>query len=389
MRLSVAYNGDLELIDRLRDIKSVVNIFGAQSKSVTGGGRSSFTLPDVHQTDIEKAVDKAHSYGIEFNYVMNSSCMGNKEYTSSKYKDIVEHLDWLMEMGVDWITLANPYIIEISKKRHHNLKISLSSFVTVESVQRAKYYDEIGVDEITVRENVNRSFQLLKEMKQSVKCEIQLLANQACLYQCPYQFYHCNFVSHASQRDNPSSEGQLDFSILKCNHLRFTDPAELIKTCWIRPEDLLHYEEIGIDKFKLSDRSSPTSWLAKVAEAYHNRRFEGNLAEILNLCIGMNRRQANSPLQASHPKLTDEYKNMRKLLKAFALLEVNIKNEGLEGFINYFKSKDCKSTSCDKCQYCNKVAERVVSFPYPDGIKRALQDIDDLVEQMVTRGIAE
>ncbi len=384
MKLSVAYNGDLDLIEKLKCYKSVSNIFGAPSKMVTGGGRSSFVLPEITEGDIEKAVKNSHANNIEFNYVMNSACMGNKEYTDEKYKEIIEHLDWIKEIGADWITLANPYIIEVCKNRHPDLKISLSSFVTVESIQRAKYYDEIGVGEITVRENINRDFRLLEEMRKSVDCEIQLIANQACLYQCPYQFYHCNFVSHASQRDNSSSNGQIDFCVLKCNKYRFSDPTEIIKSCWIRPEDIKFYEEIGIDKFKITDRSSPTQWLDNVVKTYQDRKLKGNnLADILNLCIGVNRRKSNNSVIKDTDIMTKELKNMRKLVKAFALLEVNINNKELDGFIEHFKSFRCKEISCDSCGYCEEVSKRAIEFPYPQSVKRGVRYIDDLLNDVI------
>jgi collagenase-like PrtC family protease len=385
MRLSVAYNGDLDLIERLKEIKSVVNLFGSMSKTVTGGGRSSFVLAQISKNDIEQAVTAAHSYGIEFNYVMNSICTGNKEYTQAIYAEIVAHFDWLRSIGVDWVTLANPYIIELCKRKFPDIKVSLSTFVSVETIQRAKFYEAIGVDEITVRENINRKFALLQALKQSVKCDIQLLANQACLYQCPFQHYHCNFVSHASQSGDASSEGLIDFCILRCNQYRFSQPAELIKPGWIRPEDLRVYEELGIDKFKLSDRGSPTAWLVKVARAYHQRKYEGNLAEILNLCMGMNRRRGQSRLRADASPLTPEITAMRKLLKAFALLEVEIDNQGLNGFLEYFKIADCNLLACDSCGYCQKVAEQVVRFPDPQSVARGLEYLAGLAEAMVDR----
>lgn len=378
----MAYNGDLELIENLKDIKSVVNLFGSPSKTVTGGGRSSFTLPEISRQDIEQAVATAHSYGIEFNYVMNSICSGNKEYTPAVYAEIVSHFDWIDSIGVDWVTLANPYLIEMCKKRFPRIKVSLSSFVTVETIQRAKFYEAIGVDEITVRENINRKLPLLKALRQSVKCDIQLLANQACLYQCPFQHYHCNFVSHASQSGDHSSQGMIDFCILKCNQYRFSQPAEIIKSGWIRPEDLQVYEQLGVDKFKLSDRGSPTAWLTKVARAYDGRSYEGDLAEILNLCMGMNRRKAQSPMQTG-VSVTDEVAAMRKLLKAFALLEVQIDNQGLNGFLEFFHTVDCNRTSCEHCRYCQTIAERVLRFPDPPSVERGLKYLAELAEELI------
>jgi len=59
-------------------------------------------------------------------------------------------------------------------------------------------------------------------------------------------------------------------------YFRLRDPSQLIRSAWIRPEDLRHYEEIGIHDFKLSGRTKTVAWILKCMRAYAKRSFKSN-----------------------------------------------------------------------------------------------------------------
>ena len=58
-------------------------------------------------------------------------------------------------------------------------------------------------------------------------------------------------------------------------------PAEMIKSRWIRPEDIIRYEEMGFGRFKVGQRTQNTEWNTRAATAYSNRTYDGNLLEII------------------------------------------------------------------------------------------------------------
>jgi len=113
-------------------------------------------------------------------------------------------------------------------------------------------------------------------------------------------------------------------------YFRLRDPSQLIKSAWIRPEDIRHYEEIGIHDFKLSGRTKTVAWILKCMRAYAKRSFKGNLLDILD-CPQMLR------------------------------YVFHIENEKLEGCIEQWKH--CKKI-CDECGYCNKIAENIIIRKY-------------------------
>lgn len=50
---------------------------------------------------------------------------------------------------------------------------------------------------------------------------------------------------------------------------------------FVRPEDLVMYENIGVKLFKITGRSKPIGWLEEVVFAYLNRQYNGNLFRLL------------------------------------------------------------------------------------------------------------
>lgn len=361
MEFSVSYNGDLNLIHRLSEYKSVKHIYGAMSNNQIGNGRCIKGLPPIEQQNIEQAVSLAQKCGIEFNYLINGSCMGNREYYKNERYQIEKLLDWVESIGVTWVTVANPVILQLSKKKHPKLKISLSSFANVDNIERAKYFIDMGVDEITVRENINREFMLLERLSKFSSCEMQVLTNQTCLYQCPLQFYHDNVMSHGSHDliENQKNDLPFDQCIFFCTYQKFSAPENLIKARWIRPEDLSVYEKYGIHKFKITDRIKSTDWLIKVVNAYHQQHYKGNLADILNIVPFKDKRSAGT-LQKGVRFNVD--RNFRNAAVSMLSMNVDIDNQGLNGFLKPFTQQSCQQKDCNTCQYCHKIAQDVISF---------------------------
>ena len=58
----------------------------------------------------------AHENGIQFNYLLNASAMGNTEFTCIGQRKMEEMLEWVDGIGVDLITVANVYFLRLIKK---------------------------------------------------------------------------------------------------------------------------------------------------------------------------------------------------------------------------------------------------------------------------------
>ena len=173
--------------------------------------------------------------------------------------------------------------------------------------------------------------------------------NNLCLYQCPYEYYHHDSLGHASQTYNPLNGSHMDYCVLRCTIDRLCDTSQVIKSRWIRPEDIYAYEEIGIDLFKIGGRSMPTERILYAAMAYASRHYRGNLYDILNVLTPKTEFANPASPKTQNP--------------AMALPKVYIDNQALEGVIDFFRKQDCLS-GCSDCHYCQKIADKVIQFDH-------------------------
>ena len=151
------------------------------------------------------------------------------------------------------------------------------------------------------------------------------------------------------------------------------------------------YEALGIEEFKIIDRSRSTAWLLRATKAYASRRYDGNLLDIISLemlgdpngfhpSIDEQSSKGFFKLDAEDQRLTLRMFRLRQRLLA---LNVTIDNTLLSGFLEGFRKIRCMETFCDDCLYCNSYAERAVRFD-PDEAAALVADIDELVDDFMT-----
>lgn len=306
----------------------------------------------------KKHIELAHSLGINFNYVVNASCLGNIEFDREGRKKILEYFDLINNLDVDMVTVAIPYLIELIKKEYSSIKIKASEIADVHSAIRAKFYEGIGAEILTLEIMYNRSFRVLESIRRSVNAEIELVVNSACLFQCPYHDYHNNIVAHTTQEEHPLHGYYMDYCIMKCVPTKLSNPIEIIKAPWIRPEDLHKYEKIGINRFKISNRVGKRELGLKCMEAYSNRRWDGNLGELLTP-LSVDIEKPDGKRLESFPKA--QWNQMTKIWNV-PPPSIYVDNNALEGFIDYFTENDCYGQCGVGCNYCEEIANKAIKI---------------------------
>jgi len=388
MNLIVGTNWDNKLLDKLENYP-VHSVYAKLGSDIFGGGRPSYLLPKITKQEAENHIRIAQSKGIQFNYLLNSSCLGNIEFTKKFNKEIMEHLEWLCEIGTSYVTVAIPYFIELIKKKFPQLKVNVSSLAHVNSVQRAKYFQDLGADMITLLDAFNRDFEFLKGLKENINCEIHLIANLTCLYGCPYQLYHGVISSHASQSEDKLKGYCIDYCLLSCINQKFSNPEEIIKSCWIRPEDIKVYQEIGIDHFKLVERFDTTETITNAVQAYSNESYSGNLLDILSAKTTPKKQLDADVEPIIRPDLVD-VKQLKDFDNVIFSNDQYINNKDLDGFLEFFKRKDCRTSSCDECGYCKRIAEKHFRISNPDKmIQGTAKKLNALITGEVFKGTVE
>ena len=363
MKISLASNYDNNLVDIVKKYP-VYEIYGKLKNDFIGGGRPDISLEDIEVKKFEEHVKKVRDAGINFNYLLNGSCLSNKEQDSNWQKEFISFLNYLKKIGVNSLTVTNPNILVLIKRYYPNdFNIRISTFACVDTYTKAKYWESIGADIICVDfVKINRDFKTLKYMVDHLKnSKIELLVTNSCLKDCPMIYTHTNSLAHASNRYD--SRKYEDWGLFFCQKKQLENLEEYIKSPWIRPEDIKYYEEIGIEHFKITERGFPTSELVKRVKAYCDRKYEGNLLDLIQghgvvkaKKIDFQKKEANT-----RDELYNEIKRVRGLtVPRECEQHIFIDNKKLDGFISFFINNKC-SGNCDSCGYCKKISEKVIT----------------------------
>jgi collagenase-like PrtC family protease len=330
-RLIIPHPGHFQALKEIIEAKEaggfdeVDEVFMGGSPDVMGSGRGVLHAPLLDE--IREQTEYAHQHGIKMNITMNSTCTGGHHLTFEGYKMFSWYFGELNKAGVDAVTVAEPYLVELLRDFPMQTVVSVLSYV--ESPQRAKFFDELGADMITVDTNINRHFDLLEGIVKAVDCGVRLIVNEGCMYRCPFRYSHYNLSSHLSSLNQPRTPlFAPDYYFDRCISIRLRDPTQIIKSGWIRPEDLKAYEAIGITDFKLSGRTKLVNWIIDCMRYYAQRSFEGNVLDILD-CPQMLRDLCYIP------------------------------NERFEGCIEQWSH--CKKV-CNECGYCDRLTKEAVTY---------------------------
>lgn len=335
--------GFLDALDGL----PVGHLYGALARDP--GLRAAAWLPDPSHDDFEAYVARARDRGIETYYALNVACFGNREFTAEGQRWLVEKLGWLEEIGAAGIVLANPYVLGFARARFPRLRIAVSTAAAIDSVDKARFFEERGAELLYLPEYVNRDLRLLREIRRRTRCRLALLVNVGCLLHCPIRQYHINVVSHSGESHELGTF--VDSPLLWCTQEKSRDPAQMLKAPWVRPEDLALYEELGYEEFKLAGREMDPDWILRAARAYAARLYDGDLNDLI---LGYGR------------------------VEPFGALPPRLPNRALDGFAELFRRKhDCR-LGCRDCTYCDDWAEATIRWEgdgeaYAARIERTLQ----------------
>ena len=372
MRLTVPANYDPAILPLLKKYDAV-ELYGKLPFDITGGGRPTSMSTPLSRRALAGYINEVHRQGLEFNYLLNAACFGNAEWTRRFHREVDRLLTWLTDLRVETLTIAAPYLVQIVKKRFPHFKIKVGIYAQVDTVKRAKYWEDLGCDAINLESfSINRDFETLAKIRSAVKADLVLIANHFCQPNCPYQIQHQNGHAHASGL-NPTF--YIDYPLMQCQKNRLTHKELFISSGWIRPEDIARYESLGYTTFKLLERNIPSDALVERAKAYHERKWEGNLADLL-LSFGF----------ASRPPKWSPW----HMLKAFRFWKMPLglasdalrfmKGQGMllytqtknpividsaaipANFLDRFQKGHCNQRECVDCGYCAGIADKAVTI---------------------------
>jgi len=335
LEFSVPYNNDPDTLAEVFRLKErngnrITEIYLSGPQEFSGAGR---IVPEMDFEEFAGLADKIHSEGIRVNLLLNSICEGSDWYSPAVLKSTMDYLERVHEdHGVEAITIANPLYIREVRKRFPAMEICASVLGDIDCVQKAVIFRKAGADVLTPHVDINRDPALLMKIKNATGARLKLMVNEGCLFRCPFRKFHFNYISHKSRKPGMRQGVKAEDNVfsLNCLQLSKSDLSQILKSCWIRPEDLRKYEQIT-GYFKLVGRTSSKTMLLRSVEAYMQESWNGDLLELMagNLySLGM-----------SH------------------LMHLDNKSLDESGFFQ-------KITSCDKecseCDYCGALIGKLI-----------------------------
>lgn len=398
MQLTVPCNWEDDYFEKI-DFSQTAEIYGKRSIDLIGGGRPALTMPYVSKDKVKKFVAETHRRGMEFNYLLNGTCFDNLEISKKGYRNIRKLLDWLAEIKVDSITVSLPMILEIITKHYPNFKSSVSVQVIIDCVEKAKYWEDLGAYKLNISYvDLNKNFDEIRRIKNKTSCKIQTIANLKCRNRCPHVTLHGNYNAHTSQNNHVMNNFSFDYYLFSCVYQLLNKPSNILKSAFIRPEDIHLYEEAGVDYIKLVERSMTSDALSLIIKAYSERSYDGNMMDLIHgiskyIIYNDNSIYSKGMKYIFQPskinifkvkKIMDHLRILRKENKFNESFNLYIDNKKLNGFMDKFAAMDCPR-DCDICSYCEDYAEKAISYLVPiEKYKKSVTALKETKDIMIS-----
>jgi len=352
---SVPFNGDIELIDFLPT--SVAEVYGKLTNDGFYGGRAGYSLLKIERDTLTYVVSSCMKRGIKFNYLLNAPFQGSDQFSSLFFEKLAGLLGFLIDIGVWGITVSAPHVARFSKRHFPELSISISKFARVNSIPRLKLWENVGIDQICIDGNLTKRPKLIQLMASASNVPLVMLCNDACIEDCAFENCHAIYEGVHS---NDQGSTYLSYFSTFCKQIMAQDKTLILRSTFIRPNDIRTYSKWGVSVFKLVDRNRPTWWITRVVDAYTKGLYEGNLADLLSLFSFI------APNFEKKLEITETMSGQEvQLLKKRGALDlpIYINNTKLNGYIQELDHRSCDQRDrCDECGYCDKLAENAITF---------------------------
>jgi len=140
-------------------------------------------------------------------------------------------------------------------------------------------------EKLILDRSLNRDPEALKTTVLSIKSiypdiKIELLANEGCLYHCPFKPAHDAQIALSNTGVVKESTHGINQAV-GCHAYFHQYPERFFKSPFIRPEDLIHYKGI-VDTIKICGRTLGSKFLTRCISAYSKKSHPGNLLDLMD-----------------------------------------------------------------------------------------------------------
>ena len=324
---SVACNvSDSECMAQCR-AHGAAEVFAGPTSSIFGSGRVRGTDVSLDQVAVHFA--SARELGMETSLLFNAACTGNTEFSDQGQDEMIEVARFVNENKVSYITVSNPWLATVFKVLCPDSLIKMSSHYNCDNMGKFELLLEyLEVDVVVVSQFANKNFDLLRKVcKRYGPDRLEIMCTVACIPGCPYRTWHASSMAHGDHQPLPDEADSFPCLAEIAAH-----PQIAIATQFVRREDLQHYMDLGIRRFKIGERFAPNLLNLNCLRYYHGGR-ESGLWDIIGREFG------------------------GKVIRKFHF-------DRMDGFFDKFVSGDCDGTTynCDECTHCLEYAKKCIEY---------------------------
>jgi collagenase-like PrtC family protease len=316
------------------DDSKVIETYGSITVGIfLGSGRLVRQMPKIDIYDLEEYIAYSKEKDMDFNFTLNATHFQNREFTEEGISEMKEFLGKIYNAGVRSLTITLPSMFELVKSTNLDFRVRTSTLCQIDNAAKAIVYKNMGVDKIVVDESINKDFGALKNIREVFGDKVEVIANQICDKNCMYRMFHYNMI--AGDSSGSTNKVGVNYYEHRCVMQQLKSIDNLLKLCWIRPEDVKHYAAIGVNYFKLQGRHTFVQGgdPVKTVKCYFDERFDGNLMDLLSMFANL------------------------------TSFQVYVDNRSLDGFLKPFIEDDdfCRN-NCHKCDYCEVFAKKCIDY---------------------------
>lgn len=237
-----------------------------------------------------KAIDKY--------ILMNTRFIQPHVYTDtavlSGILDDIERID--NNVGVKGIVISDMYLLNALDRTGHEIVPRLELVPGINAMPDSPekffaFFDLLDLSRfkkptrIVPDRGVNRVPEKLAALSKALKnhlpdIRIELLANEGCIYQCPFKPSHDAHIALSNTGLAGETTCRMNQN-LGCGAYFDVHPHTFLKSPFIRPEDMHHYKAAA-DGIKLCGRTRGVEFLKRCISAYVKKRFNGNLLDLMD-----------------------------------------------------------------------------------------------------------
>ena len=237
--------------------------------------------PAELEAALQRDLMRLKQSGVRLDLLLNANCYGAEAMS----KALETRIGGIVEKLASWgcrpevCTTASPFVARTLKAVAPDIEVRASVNMRLTTLQAFRYLAPL-FDSYYLGRDVQRNLTTVRRFSEWCRAngkKLCVLANSGCLRNCPWQTFHDNLIAHSDTAMKVANVRGWSPHLCWTLYKDRKNFAEILKSTWIRPEDLYRYEGL-VDVVKLATRQHANPDM--VISAYERGSFEGNLLDL-------------------------------------------------------------------------------------------------------------